>query len=67
VDPSTLPQGLIKAGETFTFPVTWNLSTTHNGNTANASYGNVAPGVKSTALTLTTMLLQATPPSSQLA
>jgi len=55
VDPSTLPQGLIKAGATFTFRVTWNLSTTHSGNTANASYGNVASGVKSTALTLTTV------------
>lgn len=55
VDPSTLPQGPIKAGAMFSFPVTWNLTTTHNGNTANASYGNVAPGVKSTALTLTTV------------
>ena len=55
VNPSDLPQGPIKAGAVFNFPVTWNLTTTHNGNTANASYGNVLPGVKSTALTLTTV------------
>ncbi|CAD6594301.1 MAG: hypothetical protein ASARMPREDX12_008599 [Alectoria sarmentosa] len=55
VSAANLPQGLVPAGTTFSFPVTWNLTTTRNGDTANASYGNVSPGVKSTALTLTTL------------
>lgn len=55
VSAANLPQGLVPAGTTFSFPVTWNLTTTQNGDTANASYGNVSPGVKSTALTLTTL------------
>lgn len=55
VNAANLPQGPVAAGTTFSFPVIWNLSTIHNGNTANASYGNVSPGVKSTALTLTTL------------
>ena len=55
VDPSTLPQGAVAQGATFSFPVTWNLANAKSGNTANASYGNVSPGVKSTALTLTTV------------
>ena len=52
---SDLPQGAVRAGQQFTFPVTWNLTTSHTGNAVNASYGNVSPGVKSTALTLTTV------------
>ena len=55
VDPSTLPQGPVAQGASFTFPVTWNLVNANSGNTANASYGNVSPGVKSTPLTLTTV------------
>ncbi len=54
VNPADLPQGAIAQGTTFTFPVTWDLTGTTSSNTANASYGNVSPGVKSTALTLTT-------------
>lgn len=55
VNAADLPQGPLVKGATFSFPVTWNLTTTHNGNVANASYGNVSPGVKSTALTLGTI------------
>lgn len=55
VNAADLPQGPLAKGATFSFPVIWNLTTTHNGNTANASYGNVSPGVKSTALTITTV------------
>lgn len=54
VNLADLPQGAIKAGQTFTFPVVWNLTLANTQNAANASYGNVAPGVKSTALTITT-------------
>ena len=55
VKAADLPQGPIAKGTTFSFPVTWDLTTTHNGDVANASYGKVAPGVKSTALTLNTV------------
>ena len=54
VNPGDLPQGAIAKGATFAFPVTWDLNGTTASNAANASYGNVSPGVKSTALTLTT-------------
>lgn len=55
VDPSTLPQGPVAQGASFTFPVTWDLANAQTGNTANATYGNVSPGVKSTPLTITTI------------
>lgn len=55
VNRADLPQGAIKIGQVFTFPVTWDLSGVKTGNTANTSYGNVSPGVKSTALTITTI------------
>lgn len=55
VDASTLPKGPVAQGATFSFPVTWNLVIAKTGNTANASYGNVSPGVKSTPLTITTV------------
>ena len=55
VNINDLPKGAIAKGASFSFPVTWNLETTTTGNTPNASYGNVSPGVKSTALTLTTV------------
>lgn len=54
VNPADLPQGAIKAGQVFTFPVVWDLTQSTYGDAANASYGNVAPGVKSTALAITT-------------
>lgn len=55
VNKADLPQGAIAKGTTFTFPVTWDLTDTTVSNQANASYGNTAPGVKSTALKLTTV------------
>ncbi|KAL8670348.1 MAG: hypothetical protein Q9168_005106 [Polycauliona sp. 1 TL-2023] len=55
VSINSLPQGAIAKGTTFTFPVKWNLETTFVSNAANASYGNTAPGIKSTALTLQTV------------
>ena len=55
VNPASLPQGPVTKGTTFSFPVTWNLTTITNQDAANASYGSVQPGVKSTALTLTTL------------
>ena len=55
VNAADLPQGALAKGATFSFPVTWNLTTIQNGDTANASYGSVSPGVKSTALTINTV------------
>ncbi|KZF19452.1 WSC-domain-containing protein [Xylona heveae TC161] len=54
VNNATLPQGAVKAGTVFTFPVTWDLTHTSVSNAPNASFPNVSPGVKSTALTLLT-------------
>ena len=54
VDPTTLPKGPLAAGTTFSFPVTWDLTNTQVHDQPNASYGNTAPGIKSTALTLLT-------------
>ena len=55
VNTADLPKGAIAQGATFNFPVTWNLTGVTEGNTPNASYGDVQPGVKSTALSLTTV------------
>lgn len=55
VNTNDLPKGAIAKGASFSFPVKWNLETTTTGNTPNASYGNVSPGVKSTALTISTV------------
>lgn len=55
VDINTLPKGAVAEGATFSFPVTWNLETATSGNKPNASYGNVSPGTKSTALTISTV------------
>ncbi|KAK6593884.1 WSC domain-containing protein-like protein 3 [Botrytis cinerea] len=54
VDNSTLPSGPLKAGATFIFPVTWDLTNVQIGATANTSFGNVSPGIKSTPLTILT-------------
>ncbi|KKY27503.1 putative wsc domain-containing protein [Phaeomoniella chlamydospora] len=51
---ASLPIGEIKAGESFSLPVTWDLTNVSVTDKANASYGNTYPGVKSTALTLYT-------------
>ena len=52
---SSLPTGSLAAGQSFSFPVSWDLTNAQIQNTPNASYGNVSPGVKSTPLTLTTV------------
>lgn len=54
MDNSTLPIGPLKAGATFTFPVTWDLTNVQVGPAANTSFGNVSPGIKSTPLTILT-------------
>ena len=43
----SLPTGAIAAGQSFSFPVTWNLTTASVQNANNASFGAVSPGVKS--------------------
>ncbi|KAL8931128.1 MAG: hypothetical protein Q9208_000232 [Pyrenodesmia sp. 3 TL-2023] len=55
VSINDLPQGAVAKGATFTFPVKWNLESTTVTNAQNASYGNTAPGIKSTALTIQTI------------
>ena len=54
ISNSTLPQGQLQAGKTFSFPVTWNLTNVVLQNSANASSPEVSPGIKSTALTIYT-------------
>lgn len=44
---SSLPQGPLAAGDKFSFPVTWDLTQANNEDVKGASYGSVAPGVKS--------------------
>jgi iron transport multicopper oxidase len=51
---STLPQGPLAQGATFSFPVTWNLTQASINDAQNASYGHVLPGVASTSLNLYT-------------
>ncbi len=51
---ASLPTGQLTAGQSFSFPVTWDLTDVLPANSANASYGNVSPGIKSTPLTLIT-------------
>ncbi|KAL8701364.1 MAG: hypothetical protein Q9224_000535 [Gallowayella concinna] len=55
VNAGDLPQGSVAKSATFSFPVKWNLEKTSVTNAQNASYGNTAPGIKSTALTLQTV------------
>ena len=54
VNNASLPKGPLAVGATFSFPVTWDLGNTVIQNAPNASYGNTAPGIKSTPLTLLT-------------
>ena len=51
---ASLPTGPLKAGASFNFPVTWNLTNVKVTSSPNASYGNTSPGIKSTPLTLVT-------------
>ncbi|PNS14683.1 hypothetical protein CAC42_1705 [Sphaceloma murrayae] len=55
VDPTTIPAGAIAKGQTFALSVVWDLTNTTVSNAANASYGNITPGVKSAALTISTV------------
>jgi len=54
VSNSSLPSGPLKAGTSFSFHVTWNLTTVSVSSSSNASYGNISPGIKSTPLTILT-------------
>jgi iron transport multicopper oxidase len=54
VSNSTLPQGAVASGTTFTFPVLWDLSKASAQNVPNSSFGTVTPGVKSTSLLIYT-------------
>ncbi|KAL9085044.1 MAG: hypothetical protein Q9165_007785 [Trypethelium subeluteriae] len=54
VSNASLPQGAVKKGTAFSFPVTWNLSATVVSDQQNASFGNTSPGIKTTPLTILT-------------
>ncbi|KAK9366097.1 WSC domain-containing protein [Lipomyces kononenkoae] len=51
---SSLPQGSLAAGATFSFLVTWNLTQVSIQNDPLASYGYIIPGVKGSSLTIYT-------------
>lgn len=51
---SSLPTGALAQGQTFTFPVTWNLTQASVQNAQNASFGATTPGVKSGSVTVYT-------------
>lgn len=51
---STLPTGALSQGQTFSFPVIWNLTQSAINDAQNASYGKVIPGVVSTSLDIFT-------------
>jgi len=51
---STLPKGSLAKGDTFSFPVTWNLTQSSINDAQNASFGKVLPGVQSTSLDIFT-------------
>lgn len=55
VSNSSLPQGPVAKGATFSFPVTWDLTEETEPNAVNASSGDVSPGFKSTPLTIDTV------------
>ncbi|KAI4221049.1 MAG: hypothetical protein L6R36_007177, partial [Xanthoria steineri] len=51
---SSLPQGALNKGDTFSFPVTWNLTEAAIQDTPGSSFGAVSPGVKTSFLVITT-------------
>lgn len=51
---ATLPKGALSVGQTFSFPVTWNLTQAAINDAQNASYGTVLPGVAGTNLNIYT-------------
>jgi hypothetical protein len=52
VDKTKLPTGALKAGDSFSFSVTWDLTNTSVQSDPNASYGSVTPGIKTSPLTI---------------
>ncbi|KAL8742728.1 MAG: hypothetical protein Q9190_004833 [Brigantiaea leucoxantha] len=54
VSNSSLPKGSLAAGDTFQFPVTWNLTKEGVKDDAGASFGAVSPGVKTSSLVIST-------------
>lgn len=53
-DNSTLPQGALAQGATFSFLVTWDLTQATVSDVQQASFGKVIPGVESTSLSILT-------------
>ncbi|KAL8708353.1 MAG: hypothetical protein Q9220_006733 [cf. Caloplaca sp. 1 TL-2023] len=51
---ASLPQGSLKIGDAFSFPVVWNLTQESIKDAAGASFGAVTPGVKTSSLTIST-------------
>ncbi|KAI4261331.1 MAG: hypothetical protein L6R42_003465 [Xanthoria sp. 1 TBL-2021] len=51
---ASLPQGALSRGDTFSFPVTWNLTEAAIKDTPGGSFGAVSPGVKTSFLVITT-------------
>lgn len=51
---SSLPTGRLTAGQSFMFPVTWDLTRSSNQNAQNASFGAVTPGIKAGVITVFT-------------
>ncbi|KAL8990552.1 MAG: hypothetical protein Q9169_008093, partial [Polycauliona sp. 2 TL-2023] len=51
---ASLPQGPLKQGDTFSFPVTWNLTEAAIKDTPGGSFASVSPGVKTSFLTIAT-------------
>ncbi|KAI4247917.1 MAG: hypothetical protein LQ352_006058 [Teloschistes flavicans] len=51
---SSLPQGSLKTGDQFSFPVTWNLTQESIHDASGASFGAVSPGVKTSSLVIST-------------
>ncbi|KAL9597005.1 MAG: hypothetical protein Q9219_005431 [cf. Caloplaca sp. 3 TL-2023] len=52
---SSLPQGSLKAGETFSFPVVWNLTQASIQDATGTSFSSVSPGVKTSSLIVSTV------------
>ncbi|KAL8946506.1 MAG: hypothetical protein Q9222_007107 [Ikaeria aurantiellina] len=52
---ASLPQGALKTGDKFSFPVTWNLTQESIKDAAGASFAAVSPGVKTSSLVISTI------------
>ncbi|KAL8693509.1 MAG: hypothetical protein Q9224_003739 [Gallowayella concinna] len=51
---ASLPQGALKTGDKFSFPVVWNLTEASIKDTPGESFGSVNPGVKTSTLVIST-------------